>query len=95
MKGLGIQKAFAPFGALSGIGDDPRLNIQFINQDVSVKIDENGAEMAAITIGAVAPNSVPSVIIDFNANHPFVFAVRENVSHNILFIGKVENIENN
>ena len=95
MRELGIKKLFA--SPLNGI--NPNLGVGFINQDVSVRIDENGAEMAAITVlplySAGDPDSPAPTPINFSADHPFVFAVRENVSHNILFIGKVENIENN
>ncbi len=95
MRELGIKKLFT--NPLSGI--NPNLSVGFINQDVSVKIDENGAEMAAVTVMVSSltydPDSPAPTPIYFNADHPFVFAVRENVSHNILFIGKVESIENN
>jgi len=91
MKSLGIEKVFAPYGALTIGGPD--LFIKFINQDVSVRIDEAGAEMAAVTTIGVEWESFGGNAIDFNVNRPFVFAVRDNVSHNILFIGKVENIE--
>jgi serpin B len=90
MEELGIKKLFST--PLNGI--NPELAIEFINQDVSVKIDEYGAEMAAITTTS-ASMGLPEYTFDFNANHPFVFAVRDNPSHNILFIGKVENIEEN
>ena len=89
IKQLGINKLFAD-GALSGI--NPELFIKFINQDVSVRIDEDGAEMAAVTIIGMDNTALPQPEFDFNANHPFVFCVRDNVSHNILFIGKVEDI---
>lgn len=89
MKQLGIRKLFSG-DALSGI--NPELFIKFINQDVSVRIDEKGAEMAAVTIIDMS-TGMHYPKFDFNANHPFVFCVRDNVSHNILFIGKVENIE--
>ena len=95
MRELGIKKLFA--SPLNGI--NPNLGVGFINQDVSVRIDENGAEMAAVTVvasfSATDLDSPAPTPIYFNANHPFVFAVRENVSHNILFIGKVESIEEN
>jgi len=95
MKELGINKLFAT--PLYGI--NPDLCVGLINQDVSVKIDENGAEMAAITeivlLYTSDPDNPGPTPIDFNANHPFVFAVRDNVSHNLLFIGKVETIEEN
>lgn len=88
MTDLGIKKLFS--ASLSGI--NPGLSLGFINQDVSVRIDEHGAEMAAVTIVEMS-TGMHYDAFDFNANHPFVFAVRDNVCHNILFIGKVETIE--
>ena len=90
IKELGINKLFRA-DALSGI--NPELFVSFINQDVSVRIDEQGAEMAAVTTIGADNEGIPDFDFDFNANHPFVFAVRDNASHNILFIGKVESIE--
>ena len=93
---LGIKKTFDP-GMLTGINEE--LSISFINQDVSVKLNEKGAEMAAVTtIGIREYDSgeeyIPPTPIDFFVDRPFVFAVRDNVSHNLLFLGKVESIEN-
>ncbi|MBO4590760.1 MAG: hypothetical protein J5698_07300 [Bacteroidaceae bacterium] len=92
MPKLGIKKIFNP-GALSGI--NPELEIAFINQDVSVSVHEAGTEMAAVTTigldGVTGVNTSPTPT-DFRVDHSFVFCVRDNVSHNILFIGKVEDI---
>ena len=91
MPKLGIKKIFNS-GALSGI--NPNLQIAFINQDVSVSVHEAGTEMAAVTtVGMAVAGLVPPTPTDFRVDHSFVFCVRDNVSHNILFIGKVENIE--
>ena len=96
LQALGMKKLFSP-DALSGINSD--LEIDFINQDVSVSIDENGAEMAAVTtveVSATLANldeGESPKTINFFVDRPFVFAVRENVSNNILFIGKVEEVE--
>ena len=92
MPELGIQKMFA-LGALSGINSE--LEIGFINQDVSVSVYETGTEMAAVTTIGLEKNAivVPSgTPIEFHVDHSFVFCVRDNVCHNILFIGKVEDI---
>ena len=94
MPKLGIQKVFN-YGALSGI--NPELEIDFINQDVSVSVFETGTEMAAVTTIGMAKNSAigPDLQnpIDFNVDHAFVFCVRDNICHSTLFLGKVENIE--
>ncbi|MBR4433742.1 MAG: hypothetical protein IKS80_04460 [Bacteroidaceae bacterium] len=98
LQALGIKKAFAP-GMLTGINEE--LSISFINQDVSVRLDEKGAEMAAVTtiektLGDYwGPEIDYPTPIDFFVDRPFVFTVRDNVSHNLLFIGKVESIEDN
>ena len=93
MPDMGIRKLFVP-GALSGINDE--LTIGFINQDVSVNVYETGTEMAAVTtIGLEKSTSIgptPKIPVEFNANHAFVFCVRDNACHNILFLGKVEDI---
>ena len=93
---LGIRKAMQhPLTRIN-----PELCLQFINQDVSIRIDEKGTEMAATTkwggwLTASGGNVPPPEPINFFVDHPFVFAVRDNKSHNILFIGKVESIEEN
>ena len=97
LKELGVEKILS-LGALSGINEE--LVVEFINQDVSVSFDEKGAEMAAVTTisskytAGPGGNDKPEPI-NFFVDHPFVFALRDNVSHNILFIGKVESIEEN
>ena len=90
---LGIRKLFVP-GALSGINDE--LIIAFINQDVSVSVYETGTEMAAVTTIGMDKNAgfdpTPKQPVEFNADHSFIFCVRDNACHNTLFIGKVEDI---
>ena len=90
MPALGIKKLFKP-NALSGINKE--LEIGFINQDVSVSVYEAGTEMAAVTtIGMDVTSIQHPEPISFLVDHSFVFCVRDNVCHNILFIGKVEDI---
>jgi len=49
-----------------------------------VDVDEEGTEAAAVTSVGVALTSVPQSI---NIDRPFLFALRENLSGTILFMG--------
>lgn len=96
LKELGIRKAFEPY-RLTGINRE--LQVGFVNQDISVKIHQYGVEMAALTtlgmlVGAnLGEKEETPIPVPFFVDRPFVFAVRDNVCHNILFIGKVEDLK--
>ena len=59
-----------------------------------IDVNEEGTEAAAataVTMRAMAirvPNPAPPV---FRADHPFVFLIRDNRSHSILFMGRMAN----
>jgi serpin B len=90
---LGMNAAFnnADF---SGMSDQSQgLKIGKVLHKAFIEIDESGTEAAAATIvmmetGAAADMETPK-IIDFHADHPFVFIIQDNVTGNILFMGKV------
>lgn len=57
-------------------------------QDVMIEVDENGTKAAASSGGgdvAMMPTPPKRIVFD----HPFVYAIRENTTGTILFIGKV------
>jgi serpin B len=51
-----------------------------------IRVDERGTEAAAVTAASGASGIPPQIFID----RPFIFAIRENRSDTVLFIGKVE-----
>ena len=56
-----------------------------------IKVSEEGAEAAAVSIGAVEANSIggPSErIVVFHADHPFLYLITESSTGAILFAGK-------
>ena len=55
-----------------------------------VDVNEAGTEAAAATGVAVGQSSAPPPAT-FNADHPFVFLIRENRTGSILFMGRVAN----
>lgn len=88
LQSLGMIDAFLPFGAnFSGISDQD-IYISFVKQNTFVKVDEKGTEAAAVTtIGFEVVSLPPS----FDANKPFIFAIRERTTNTLLFIGSVLN----
>ncbi len=84
---MGMQSPFDKFDADFGGISDRQLYISDAIHKAFVSIDEKGTEAAAAT-GATArllsgpPNT-------FRADHPFIFLIQDNVTGQILFMGKV------
>jgi serpin B len=90
---LGMGIAFTDFADFSGISDIA-LRISDVKQKTSVAIDEKGGEAAAVTVVEMIATSLPPAEpqkVVFRADRPFLFAIRENTTGVVLFIGKVGN----
>ncbi len=88
---LGMKDAFGNSADFSGIMAEP-LCIAAIVHRALVEVDEEGTEAAAATGIAMAPTSMPSNPQEpkmFRADHPFMFAIRNRTTGQILFIGRV------
>ncbi len=73
---------------LSGIGNN--LFVSMIKQNTFIEVNEEGTEAAAVTVESIIGDSgkpIPSFI----ANRPFFYAIVENSTNAILFMGKVTN----
>ena len=80
----------------TGIANPPdpadRLVISRVFHKAFVKVDEKGTEAAAATAvsmmraGSAAPRETPIV---FNADHPFLFFIRDNATGLVVFMGRV------
>jgi len=89
---LGMETAFSNDKAdFSEIADKP-LKISVVKQKTFIDVNEKGTEAAAVTFIGVATTSVgPSPqpkIVDFFADRPFLFIIRENSTGAVLFIGQ-------
>jgi len=87
---MGMPRSFAPgadFKAMSFNAD----YLAFVQQDAIIKVDEEGSEAAAVTtagmLGATAVPTPPRVI-DFHADHPFLYLIVERSTGAILFAGQ-------
>lgn len=90
LKGMGMELAFDPQQAdFSRLGQAPEGNL-FISKVLHktfLKIDEKGAEGAAVTSVGVGVTSLPPSI---RFDRPFLFLIRHKDTGAILFAGKME-----
>jgi len=87
LQGLGMEDAFnAAVADLSGISDVD-LFVSFVKQNTFIEVNEEGTEAAAVTTIGIELTSLPGE--EFIVNKPFVFAIREQTTNTILFIGQV------
>lgn len=91
LKATGIVDAFSGSADFSGISE-VRTYISDVIQKARFKMDENGAEAAAVT-GLIAKETAFMPSSEFMADHPFVYAIREFSTGAILFIGACKNLQ--
>ncbi len=85
---LGLAIAFSDSADFSKINPDIPLAISRVKQKTFIEVNEEGTTAAAVTSVTVGVTSAgPGEIISFN--HPFLFAIRENTTGTILFVGRV------
>ncbi len=95
LQGLGMPDAFSPSAAdFSGMdGQQHGLFISDVIHKALVAVDEDGTEAAAATsvamAGAVAAAPIEK-IVQFKADHPFIYLIRDDQTGTILFLGRVE-----
>ncbi len=85
---LGLGIAFTESADFSGISNLKPLFIDGVKHKTYVDVNEEGTEAAAVTSISIGTTSVnPNLIM---VNKPFVFAICEETTGAIVFIGKVE-----
>ena len=89
---LGMPTAFEGGAAdFSGIDGTRNLYIQDVLHKAFVAVDEEGTEAAAATAVIVGETSAPAEPKTFEANRPFLFLIRDDVTGTVLFLGRVLN----
>jgi serpin B len=70
-----------------------KLYVSSIFHKSFVEVNEEGTEAAAASAAICMPLSIPLPIrpIDFIADHPFLFVIREDMAGVVLFVGHVVN----
>jgi serpin B len=90
---MGISSAFDPTAAdFSGMsGSTRKLFVSAVIHKAFVEVNEEGTEAAAATVVAEDAGADEPEPVQFRADHPFVFLIRDNRSGSILFLGRVAN----
>ena len=96
LKAMGMTDAFdgrvADFSGIAS-AERGRLYISDVLHKAFVEVDEKGTEAAAATAVVMKLRSMPKPEepVVFNADHPFLYAIRHNESGTVLFMGRVVN----
>ena len=92
LKSMGMTDAFLPgLADFSGMNGKKDLFISAVIHKAYVDVNEEGTEAAAATGITMAKTSAPARMPVFQADHPFLFLIRDNHTGSILFIGRVMN----
>ncbi|KAF7088012.1 hypothetical protein CFC21_091166 [Triticum aestivum] len=100
MQKLGVTRAFSggDFSGMVSIGvndEHGRVSISRVYHKATIEVDEQGTVAAAATVilldGAALEESEPPHLVDFVADRPFLFAVVEERTGAVLFLGHVVN----
>ena len=81
-----LDPALADFSGMTGARD---LYVSKVLQQAFVAVDERGTEAAAATAVIIAPTSIQVPQLQLIVNRPFIFAIRDVRSGQILFLGRV------
>ena len=91
LKEMGMPIAFeggrADFSAMSP--DGKNLYIQDVIHEAFIAVDEDGTEAAAATAVVVGRTSAPVDVVELTVDRPFLYAIRDNDTGAILFLGRV------
>ncbi|MEE9319735.1 MAG: serpin family protein [Granulosicoccus sp.] len=87
---LGMPLAFAD-ADFSGIRADGGLFIDDVLHKAFIKVDEKGTEAAAATAVVFAETAAPQADVTLNLDRPYVFAIHDESTNAVLFLGRVVN----
>ena len=91
---LGMTSAFGENADFSGMTGNKELFISDAVHKAFVEVNEEGTEAAAAT-GVVMSKTALVKKPEFKANHPFIYLIKDNQTHTILFMGRVSHPKHN
>jgi len=86
---MGMGIAFTDFADFTNIADTPPLLINDVTHQAFIETNEEGTEAAAATVVEIGTTSMPPPPIEFNADHSFLYIIREIETNAIIFMGRV------
>lgn len=91
LQDMGMVDAFGGSADFSGMTDADDLRISEVIHKAYVSVDEAGTEAAAATAVTMRATSMPIDPVQFTADKPFVFVIRDNKTGSLLFVGRLAN----
>lgn len=95
LREMGMERAFT--GTIADFSNmtDEDIYIGFVQHNAAIENYEKGTKAAAATVvgmevTSLGPDPLPYF---FNANHPFIYIIREISTNTVIFMGKVTNPE--
>ena len=90
---MGMPLAFSANADFSGMTGKRDLCISEVIHQAFINVDEKGTEAAAATAVVMKMTSIrmPDEPKIFNADHPFIFIIKDNTTGSVLFMGKIMN----
>lgn len=92
LKALGMEAAFdssrADFSGMYPATTSQNVYLSEVKHKTFINVNEEGSEAAAVTSGEMRVTSMPQTFI-MTVDRPFCFAIRDNLTGSILFIGSV------
>ena len=90
LSAMGMPRSFNPAMADFKAMSDYAGYLSFVKQDAAIKVDEEGTEAAAVSIGGMMKETAaaPAEKVVFHADHPFLYLITENSTGAILFAGR-------
>jgi serpin B len=85
---MGMQIAFSDFADFTRMRSTGGLMISRVKHRTFVKVDEEGTEAAAVTCVGMIDVALPDEF-EMRVDRPFIFAIRENHSGTVLFMGRI------
>jgi len=86
---MGMSDVFSWNADFSGMNGKRDLFISNVIHKAFVDVNEEGTEAAAATAVVMLKSAAPIKPIEFIADHPFLFFIRENTTGSILFVGRI------
>lgn len=91
LKAMGMTDAFSSEADFSGMDGSRDVNISAVLHKAFIASDEKGTEAAAATAVVMRATAMlrPTPPVEFKADHPFLFVIRDTSDGRILFMGRV------
>ena len=88
LSAMGMPSAFSPKSADFSAMSKEDINLSLVQQDAIIKVDEAGAEAAAVSLAGFVTAAAPGQHVVFHADKPFLYLITESSTGAILFAGK-------